>query len=249
MRHLLVSDIHSNMEALGACLQKARETGYDSVLCCGDVVGYGPDPNEAVDQVRGLEGITIRGNHDRVSCGQDEPTDFNPYAKAAALWTRKSLREENHEYLRALALGPLDIGDGAQLVHGAITHEDDYIMSESHAVENFVIAETWLTFFGHSHFQAAFSCDEDRNIAAESVEPQDDSSAFLSLRKDRQYLINPGSVGQPRDGDSRAAFAIWDVDERRLEFHRAEYPIDVTQEKMRGHELPAYLIDRLSHGR
>ncbi len=249
MRHLLVSDIHSNIEAMDVCLARAEKAGFDSVLCCGDIVGYGPDPNDAVDRIRELTAVTIRGNHDRVSCGQDEPTDFNPYAKAAALWTRAALTPATNDYLQALPVGPLDVGAGAQMVHGAITDEDDYIMGESHALENFLLSEFHVTFFGHSHFQIAFSCDESGNVAVETVEEADETSATLPLKPEKQYLINPGSVGQPRDGDSRAGFAIWDVDQSRLEFHRMEYPIGVTQKKMQDKNLPPDLIDRLSHGR
>lgn len=248
MRQLLLSDIHSNIEALELCLERAREAGFDGVLCCGDLVGYGPDPNEAVDIVRGLDAITIRGNHDRVACGQDEPTDFNPYAKAAAFWTRKSLRPDTNAYLQNLPLGPRDIGKGAQLVHGAITHEDDYIMSESFAADNFAIDEFDLTFFGHSHFQVVFTCDSSGNVILERLEVSDEA-AVLSLDGDKKYLVNPGSVGQPRDGDPRAGFAIWDPDHARVEFYRVEYPVEVTQKKMTDAKLPQYLIDRLTHGR
>ena len=249
MRHLLVSDIHSNIEAMDVCLLRANKIGFDGVLCCGDIVGYGPDPNEAVDRVRELETLTIRGNHDRVACGQDEPTDFNPYAKRAALWTRAALTPATNEYLQALPVGPVKVNSSGQMVHGAITDEDDYIMGESHAMESFILSESPVTFFGHSHFQIAFSCDEKGEVACETVEELDESSAILRLDPKKQYLINPGSVGQPRDGDSRAGFAIWDVEESRVEFYRSEYPIGVTQKKMQDANLPPYLIDRLSHGR
>ena len=248
MRRLLISDIHANMEALHACLARAGEAGFDSVICCGDIVGYGPEPNEAVKKVRDLDAITIRGNHDRVACGQDEPTGFNPYAKAAAYWTRETLVEENHAYLQALPVGPLDIGDGAQLVHGAVTDEDDYIMSESHAAESFVLTEKHLTFFGHSHHPATYTCDQSGNVVEELLRDGDDSIA-IRLRPNVKYLVNPGSVGQPRDGDTRGAFLIWDSDEARLEFYRAEYPLEVTQEKMVKVSLPRYLIERLTYGR
>ena len=162
MRQLLLSDIHSNMEAFEACMERAEAAGYDSVLCCGDIVGYGPNPNEAVEKVRALKSITIRGNHDRVAAGQDTADDFNAHARAAAYWTRDALSEESAKYLRALPVGPYDLGGGAQLVHGAVTHEDDYIMSEVHAVESFDLTDAWLTFFGHTHYPCVFSCDRSR---------------------------------------------------------------------------------------
>ncbi len=248
MRRLLVSDIHANMEAIDACLVRAGEAGFDSVICCGDIVGYGPEPNDAVEKLRDLEAVTIRGNHDRVACGLDEPTGFNPHAKAAAFWTRDTLTENNHAYLRALPVGPLEIENGAQLVHGAVTDEDDYIMSESHAAESFALTETHLTFFGHSHHPAVYTCDRSGNIVEELRKDTQDSVTTY-LRNDMRYLVNPGSVGQPRDGDTRSAFLIWDSDDLRLEFYRAEYPIKVTQEKMEKVGLPRYLIERLTYGR
>ena len=248
MRRLLLSDIHANMEALDACLARAGEAGFDSVLCCGDIVGYGPEPNEAVEKIRALESVTIRGNHDRVACGQDEPTGFNPHAKAAAFWTRETLTERNHAYLRALPIGPLDIDDGAQLVHGAVTDEDDYIMSETHAADSFALTESHLTFFGHSHHPAIYTCDGSGNVL-EEIRKNTNDSVTTELRNDMRYMVNPGSVGQPRDGDTRSAFLIWDSDELRLEFYRAEYPLEVTQEKMEKVDLPRYLIERLTYGR
>ncbi len=248
MRRLLLSDIHANMEALDACLARAGEAGFDSMLCCGDIVGYGPEPNEAVERIRALESVTIRGNHDRVACGQDEPTGFNPHAKAAAFWTRETLTERNHAYLRALPIGPLDIDDGAQLVHGAVTDEDDYIMSETHAADSFALTESHLTFFGHSHHPAIYTCDGSGNVL-EEIRKNTNDSVTTELRNDMRYMVNPGSVGQPRDGDTRSAFLIWDSDELRLEFYRAEYPLEVTQEKMEKVDLPRYLIERLTYGR
>jgi predicted phosphodiesterase len=248
MRRLLISDIHSNTEALDACLKRAEAVGFDAVLCCGDLVGYGPEPNEAVAKVRALNALVIRGNHDRVACGQDDPTDFNPHAKAAAYWTREALSKRTSKYLEGLPVGPLQVDDTAQLVHGAVTDEDDYIMSERDAAESFALTEKPLTFFGHSHFPAIFTCDQSGNVVAEFLRDTDGSSSMQML-EGMQYLVNPGSVGQPRDGDTRSSFLIWDTEERRLEFYRVDYPFEITQEKMKTAGLPRYLIDRLSYGR
>jgi predicted phosphodiesterase len=247
MRRLLLSDIHSNMEALEACLERADRAGYDAVLCCGDIVGYGPQPNEAVERVRELNALTVRGNHDRVGCGQDDALDFNSHARAAAYWTRDTLTEENRDYLRNLPVGPIDVTDRVQMVHGAVTHEDDYIMTESHAAESFALTRAAVTFFGHSHFTHVFSCSETKDV---QLEPWTDGDGVISvtLEDTKQYLANPGSVGQPRDGDVRASFAIWDAAASRIELYRVEYPFEITQEKMRAVMLPAYLIRRLGHG-
>ncbi len=140
-------------------LQRAKEAGYDSVLCCGDIVGYGPNPIEAIDQVRSLNAVTIRGNHDRVASGLDEATQFNPHARRAIYWTREVLPESHRAYLSNLTVGPLDVTPEAQLVHGAVTHEDDYIFTEADADENFLLTDKQLTFFGHSHFPVVFVTD------------------------------------------------------------------------------------------
>jgi diadenosine tetraphosphatase ApaH/serine/threonine PP2A family protein phosphatase len=210
--------------------------------------GYGPNPNEAVSKVRGLKSTAIRGNHDRVASGQDTADDFNAHARAAAYWTRDALSEESAKYLRELPVGPYDLGGGAQLVHGAVTDEDDYIMSEVHAVESFDLTDARLTFFGHTHYPSVFSCDPDGNVLQE-IPKSVDGFLAVDLKKTVQYMINPGSVGQPRDNDTRAAFGIWDIERSRMEFHRVEYPLEITQEKMRAEGLPQYLIDRLRYGR
>src|ERR1051326_6369438 len=148
MRYLILSDIHSNIEALESCVQRAKEVGYDSVLCCGDIVGYGPNPAEAINGIRALSALTIRGNHDRRAAGLDEATQFNPHARRAVYWTRDVLPETYRQYLIDLQLGPLDVNEQAQLVHGAVTHEDDYIFTEADAEENFSLSNKRITFFG-----------------------------------------------------------------------------------------------------
>ena len=248
MRYFILSDIHSNVEALEACIQRAKEAGYEGVLCCGDLVGYGPNPVEAIDIVRTLNAVTIRGNHDRVAAGLDEAAQFNSYARRAVYWTRAVLPQPYREYLENLPVGPLDIDEDAQLVHGAITHEDDYIFTEVDANENFPLAKKHLTFFGHSHFPVVFSADGAGNsILATSYEF--DEFVAVKCESGKKLFVNPGSVGQPRDGDPRASFAIWDRDRARIEFYRVEYDVTRTQQKMREAQLPAYLIERLAHGR
>lgn len=248
MRYFILSDIHSNIEALQACIQRAKEAGYDSVLCCGDLVGYGPSPVEAIDGIRSLNAITIRGNHDRVAAGLDEATQFNPHARRAVYWTRSVLPDSYREYLANLPIGPLDITEQAQLVHGAVTDEDDYIFTEADADENFLLTDKQITFFGHSHFPVVY-CSEAKGSSFLATSYEFDEFIAVKIEAGRQLFVNPGSVGQPRDGDSRASFAIWDEDRERLEFYRVEYDLELTQNKMREVQLPVYLIDRLAHGR
>jgi predicted phosphodiesterase len=248
MRYLILSDIHSNVEALESCVQRAKQAGYDSVLCCGDIVGYGPNPVEAIDGIRALNALTIRGNHDRVAAGLDEAAQFNPHARRAVYWTREVLPESYREYLVNLPVGPLAVNDSAQLVHGAITHEDDYVFTDADADENFLLTDKRITFFGHSHFPVVFATDEEGRAGLATSYECDE---FIAVRCEsgKKLLVNPGSVGQPRDGDVRASFAIWDDDRDRIEFYRVEYTVSRTQEKMRAAQLPTYLIDRLAHGR
>jgi predicted phosphodiesterase len=248
MRYLILSDIHSNIEALEVCVQRAKQAGYDSVLCCGDLVGYGPNPIEAIDGIRALNALTIRGNHDRVACGLDEATQFNPHARRAVYWTRSVLPDAYRQYLASLPVGPLSVTDEAQLVHGAVTDEDDYIFTEADADENFLLTKKRITFFGHSHFPVVFSSAGNGNsVVANSYDF--DEFVAVKIEVGRQVFVNPGSVGQPRDGDVRASFAIWDQNRGRMEFYRVEYDVELTQNKMREVQLPSYLIDRLAHGR
>jgi predicted phosphodiesterase len=248
MRYLILSDIHSNVEAFEACVQRAKQASYDSVLCCGDIVGYGPNPIEAIDGIRSLNALTIRGNHDRVAAGLDEPTQFNPHARRAVYWTRTTLPDQYRDYLVNLPIGPVAVNSEAQLVHGALTHEDDYIFTEADADENFVLAGKPITFFGHSHFPVVF-CNDGRDSSFQATSYEFDEFIAVKCEPGKRLLVNPGSVGQPRDGDPRASFAIWDADHGRIEFYRVEYDVKSTQQKMRDADLPSYLIDRLAHGR
>jgi len=248
MRYLILSDIHSNIEALEACTQRAKDAGYDRVLCCGDLVGYGPNPIEVIDGIRNLDAVTIRGNHDRVAAGLDEAVQFNPHARLAVYWTRSVLPDSYRDFLANLPVGPIDVNEEAQLVHGACTDEDDYIFTEADADENFTLARKRITFFGHSHFPVVFCSDNEGNsVLATSYEF--DEFIAVKCAADKKMFVNPGSVGQPRDGDPRSSFAIWDQDRGRIEFYRVEYDISLTQKKMREAQLPGYLVQRLSHGR
>jgi predicted phosphodiesterase len=243
MRYLLLSDIHSNIEALEASIRKAREVGYDRVLCCGDLVGYGPNPAEVMDVLDDLKTTSIRGNHDRVVSGLDEPVHFNSAARKAVEWTRDSLPLPYRQRLAELKTGPLDISDTVQLVHGSARDEDEYVVTQSDALVNLALQSPSITFFGHTHEPGVFT----RNIRwLPSYEA--DGSARLHIPADK-ILVNPGSVGQPRDGDARASFLVWDEDQSLLEFYRVDYPVATTQARMRDADLPEFLITRLGFGR
>ena len=248
MRYLVLSDIHSNIEAAEACIRRAKDAGYDAVLCCGDIIGYGPNPIEAIDLIRNLNATTIRGNHDRVGAGLDEPTHFNPHAKHAIHWTQSVLPDSYRAYLAELPCGPMNVSEDAQLIHGAITDEDDYIFTEEDADENLLLTDKHLTFFGHTHIPVVFcTSGDDPPVLAPSYEFDE----FIAVKYEtgKKFFVNPGSVGQPRDGDPRASFIIWDQDRNRMEFYRVEYDLAKTQAKMREAGLSDYLIERLARGR
>jgi predicted phosphodiesterase len=227
MRILVLSDIHANSTALEAALSAAEER-WERVVCLGDVVGYGPDPNEVIDRVRKLGATTIRGNHDKAACGLADAEDFNPVARTAATWTREHLRPENLAYLQELPQGPL-IVDGLALVHGAFHDEDEYVFAPAQALDGLLESPSAVTFFGHTHFQGGFSF-RDSKLEVIQLRPNPGANfAALRVEPNTRYLLNPGSIGQPRDGDPRAAFAIADMDHQVVEFWRVPYDIEAVQ--------------------
>jgi predicted phosphodiesterase len=247
MRILIISDIHANLTALDAAL-KAAEGNWELVVCLGDIVGYGPDPNEVLDRVRGLGALIIRGNHDKASCGLEEPEDFNPVARAAAFWTRETLTPENRQYVRELPKGPLQV-DGITAVHGAVHDEDEYVFGPVQALDSLMDSPSEVTFFGHTHVQVGFSL-HDNQVRVLNYRPHaDQAMRVLDIEPGTRYLLNAGSVGQPRDGDSRAAFAVANLAERAVEFWRVAYDIPAVQERMAAAGLPDALIARLALGR
>ncbi len=248
MRYLILSDIHSNLEALEKCLALA-EGKYDEVLCLGDLVGYGPDPNAVISRMQPLAKVIVRGNHDKACCGLTDAEDFNFLARAATEWTRARLTPEHLEFLRKLPHGPVRI-DGIELVHGSPFDEDEYIFDSLGAVQAFQSAEAPLVFFGHSHQQGGFKLTADKRLQPVSMPPiKVDQPAGVAFQEDARFLLNPGSIGQPRDGDPRAAFAILDLDQERVDFYRTPYDLAKTQKKMREAGLPEPLVARLEVGR
>lgn len=247
MRLLVLSDIHSNADALEAAFRTANGR-WDRAVCLGDVVGYGPDPNEVTDRIRSLEILTIRGNHDKAVAGLVSTEDFNPVARAAAEWTRAQLRPENLEFLKALPPGPLQT-DGVMLVHGAFHDEDEYVFAPAQALHGLLESPVPVTFFGHTHYQGGFAYHNDQ-LELLQVRPDRGSGlAAVQLEPSKRYLINPGSIGQPRDNDTRAAFAIADLAHHVVEFWRVPYDIAPVQKRMKAAGLPEPLVQRLSFGR
>ena len=246
MRYLIVSDLHANREALDAVVQHANDR-YDQAICCGDLVGYGADPNAIVDWVRANCALTVRGNHDKACTGLDDLEWFNPVAKAAAVWTQQNMTAENAEWTRSLPKGPLSVG-GFQAVHGAPFDEDEYVLAAEEATQAFGYLESRLAFFGHTHVQGGFIWNHSR---VETVMRTSARSERQIMEIDPQcaYLINPGSVGQPRDGDPRAAYCLYDSDAAMVTYFRVDYNIAAAQQKIRQAGLPPILADRLTVGR
>lgn len=247
MRYLVLADIHANLEALDACLADASVRKYDRTLVLGDVVGYGADPDAVIERVRALSPFAIvRGNHDKVACGLEPAEDFNAVARSAALWTRDVLTQGHRDWLAGLPQGPSQVDDLIEICHGSPFDEDAYIFDELDALRALKSSVRPLCLFGHTHCPIAFDLAED---TLESTAPSPPLAVQFFLIGQSKYLVNPGAVGQPRDGDPRAAYAIVDVAMGRIELFRLKYPVEQAQAKVIRAGLPDMLARRLAVGR
>jgi len=246
VRYLIISDLHANLEALQSVLCEAAGR-YEQTICCGDLVGYGADPNAVTEWVREHCLTVVRGNHDRASTGQDDLEWFNPVARQAAVWTMGSLSPANSEYIENLPQGPLTV-DGFQVVHGSPFDEDEYVVGAGEAGQAFSYLGARVAFFGHTHVQGGFIWNHSR-VETILRMPVYRQSEALEIDPDCAYLINPGSVGQPRDGDPRAAYAVYDSEAKQVVYYRVEYDVAAAQKKIHDAGLPPILADRLSLGR
>jgi predicted phosphodiesterase len=251
VRILLLSDIHGNLEALTACLEAAP--AHDRAVNLGDIVGYGASPNEVTERSRELGTLFVRGNHDKAVTGLTDLKDFNPIAGLAALWTRDQLTPQNFDWLHALPPGPLKVDDipDAQFVHGSMLGEDEYVINPEEALAPLQQTPVTTTFFGHTHLQGGFLGDGTgaapfyaRYQTIGKIETWE-----FALKPEFRYLINPGSVGQPRDGDWRSAFATFDTETRLVTFHRVPYDLKSAQDRILAANLPPRLAMRLAAGR
>jgi putative phosphoesterase len=246
MRALVVSDLHANEQALRAVFKRVHRKKFDTVICLGDFVGYGAQPNQVLDTMRTLRArkVFIRGNHDRVACGIDEANGFNQAARASALWTRDHLSPVNRRFLRDLAAGPL-VHREVLLCHGSPHDEDEYVFNVHHAAEILALdTGTPFILFGHTHLPAVFSIDRDMNVSGFAVR----EDLTVRLNADLRYLINPGSVGQPRDRNPAASCVILDTAKRTVQFFRVPYDIARAQASIRKAKLPEILATRLQYG-
>jgi|YelNatPaOPRAMG01_1025707.scaffolds.fasta_scaffold04889_8 predicted phosphodiesterase len=246
MRYLIISDIHSNLEALEAVLKDA-EGRYEAVLCLGDIVGYGPSPNECIERVRGLPSLScVAGNHDWAAISKIGIEDFNPDARAATIWTQKTLTPVSSAYLHSLP-EKIVLEEKITIAHGSPRYPIwEYILSTLTALENFRHFETPWCLVGHSHVPVIFAFRESKPNFCDAFIPPENEPFFLD--PDFRFIINPGSVGQPRDGDPRASYALLDSEKGVVELRRVAYPVEKTQAMMEKVGLPPRLIARLSFG-
>ncbi len=251
MRVLIVSDIHANLEALNACSEVFPT--HDFIANLGDVVGYGASPNDVVERARAFGGITVRGNHDRVAAGLCDVSDFNPVAGFAAIWTRTELTAENRKWVAELPQGPLQKEDlpNVQFAHGSPQDEDEYILNEFTARASLERAGAQVTFFGHTHIQGAVALQQQkvRTLRPEFRTKEGQGSWRLDLEPGTKYLLNPGSIGQPRDNDWRAGFALFDSETHSVTFYRMPYDVERAQQRIIRAGLPERLAYRLKEGR
>ncbi len=244
MKALVLSDIHANLPALTAVFRAVRRKRFDLLLCLGDIVGYGAQPNQVLDRLRAFRArkVMIRGNHDRVAAGGDA-AGFNHAARTAALWTRDRLTPRNRTFLRKLPAGPLVDGP-VTLFHGTPGDEDDYLFTPRSATEAFASIGTRIALFGHTHLPCAFRQGDDLSIEGDLL----DDERVLELDATGRYLLNPGSVGQPRDRNPAAAFGVLDLDRGVFRFRRVDYDVAAAQKAIVGAGLPQILADRLASG-
>ena len=244
MRYLIISDIHANRQAFDAVLADARVLGFDGTLCLGDLVGYGADPAAIIDGILALDPVgLIRGNHDKVCAGLEPATLFNDVARRAAEWTQTSLSATQHTYLSALPKGPRQITTTVEICHGAPFDEDHYVFEAIDAGRAMDAARGRLCFFGHTHLPSVFTTPQDPATRRDGL--ADDE---LALPRTGPALINVGSVGQPRDGDPRAAYGLLDLERATIRMRRVPYDIGGAQARILQAGLPPWLAHRLSRG-
>jgi predicted phosphodiesterase len=242
MRYLVFTDIHGNLEAFLALLKFSRKRKIDYYLFLGDLVGYGASPNEIIQKIRTLKPMSmIRGNHDKAVCGLDSIQTFNPIAASAIHWTASHLTKRSIEYLFKLKQGPVIVHNDITICHGAPFDEDHYIFGEFDAGEAFFHFDTPICFFGHTHFPFLYT---EKDHLVEGTFLTGDFNE-IKLEKGARYLINPGSVGQPRDRNFKAACAIYDSTAKKVKFFRMEYNIKEAQDKILRAGLPRALGERL----
>ncbi|MFC1571128.1 metallophosphoesterase family protein [Candidatus Margulisiibacteriota bacterium] len=242
MLYGIIADVHGNLEALEAVLKQLKKA--DKIICTGDIIGYGPNPNECLEKVKKLEISSVAGNHEKAVAGKAVPEWFNESARKAVVWTQRKIFQENLEYIRNL---PQVLEEnGFQIVHGSLRSPlEEYVSSIAEALPTFSKMSKPLCFTGHFHRPLFIALKKDGNYDGRILRDGDE----VLVDEYEKVIINPGGVGQPRDGDPRASYGLYDSKTGIFSLHRVEYDIDKVQKKMKKAGLPTPLIDRLPLGR
>ena len=244
MKYLVFSDIHSNLEAFNRLLAITKNKAIDKYIFLGDLVGYGPDPNEIINLFRDLGGVSyIRGNHDKVVADLESSSLFNPVAAYSAEWSKTQISDDNLQYMKDIKKGPDVVDHFITICHGSTFDEDYYVFSMFDALESFKFMETSIGFFGHTHFPIIYLL---RNEKIDVVPLN--SKIRIKLDRNTKYLINPGSIGQPRDKNPNSSYIIFDSTRRDISFFRFSYNFKKTQKKIINAGLPETLASRLESG-
>jgi predicted phosphodiesterase len=241
MRYAVFSDIHSNLEAFEAVLSFFKKSNIDQYLFLGDVVGYGADPGECIARLKEVNAISVAGNHDWAVADMLNTDYFNDAAAEAVRWTKEQTTPLDKQFLSSLSL--VKEGKDFCLVHGTLRHpeEFDYMADSYRASKTFSLLQEKICFVGHSHWPGIFVEGPQKMTYRRA--------GALMIEEDKRYIINDGSVGQPRDGDPRACCCIYDEEASLIEFHRLNYDVATAEKKIREAALPAFLADRLALGR
>jgi diadenosine tetraphosphatase ApaH/serine/threonine PP2A family protein phosphatase len=241
MIYIIFSDVHGNLEAFDAAVKSMPDAKDKKLLCAGDVVGYGANPNECIDKVISLGASNIKGNHEAAALGQMDISIFNRSAAEAIRWTTKQLMPDGSAYIDSLPL--IHEEPSFTMVHGTLHDPEDfrYMLTNVEAAQTFEVLEKKICFVGHSHVPAVFSLEDGRMDLSFKNK--------FKLKKKAKYIINVGSVGQPRDGDRRACYCVYDSAREEVELRRVEYDVETAQKKIIDAGLPRMLADRLTFGR
>jgi diadenosine tetraphosphatase ApaH/serine/threonine PP2A family protein phosphatase len=241
VKYVIVSDIHANLEALEAVRKEIDSMSPDKVLCLGDLVGYGASPNECVEAAGSISDVTVAGNHDFGAVGRTDIAYFNMYAREAILWTAKALKEENLDFLSGRPLTEV-VGDKIRIVHATPREPErwNYIFSHEQALEEFAAFEEQVCFIGHSHQPMIYELMDSETLIV--------NNDRVHVRDGRRYLVNVGSVGQPRDGNPKAALCVFDLAEGEITIRRVEYDVEGAKKRIVDAGLPVVLANRLSWG-
>ena len=243
MRYAILSDIHANFHALQRVLDDAARLEIAHFVICGDIVGYGAQPNECCQAVRELDALIVCGNHDEAAVHPAKEEWFTAVARACIEWTRRALAPEHLEFLRGLR--PTARLPGAHVCHGSLPDPDLYTTGPLEAMASFAVMDEPICFLGHTHCAEWYTYRKDNHAPTQAPRPEGGGG---DLVEGRMYVINPGGVGQPRDGNSQASYAVWDVDARTIEIRRISYDVVAAQRLIYEAGLPSSMAERLRYG-